>query len=799
MPPVPLIVAWLLGGAALHAAAQLPTAPAANAAAAASAPPAAPPLALEPSRAIAPPPRSGDDAPLHVEAGRVTTIPDVETEASDGVVLRRRGVVVRTERLRYDHAEDLLRAEGHVRIEHEGAVYEGPVLELRVQRFEGYFDAPSYTFTQLDAGGSAARVEFLGPGRVRAVDAIYTSCPRDGVDEPDWVLRARRVEIDFDANEGVAEGGQLRFLGRPILALPVLSFPVGDARKTGWLPPTVSLDNRSGLEVSAPFYWNIAENRDATLAPRVLTRRGFGVDAEFRYLEPKYGGTVALNWLPIDRVADRQRAEWQWLHAGRLGGGFAYSADIDRVSDDAYWKDFASDRRGFTPRLLPARLALERPWQWSRGSGTAYLRTTQWQVLQASEAFIVSPYERSPQLGVTAAASFGAFDVATQAEVNRFTLPRGQETTTARPTGERAHWLSAVSRPFREPGWWVVPKLSFNAAGYRTAYHDAVGTSRRDDDARVIPTFSVDTGAEFARRTAAFGRDLVQTLEPRLLYVNTPYREQRHLPNYDAAGKDFNFVSLFTDNAFSGVDRVSDAHQVTAGVTTRLVDAATGEERLRLGFAQRYLLRSQRVTAQPDGTADGEPLTQRWSDALLVGSTNVLPAWTLDAAVQYSPDLARSVRSVLGARWAPGPFRTVGATYRYARGLSEQVELGWQWPVAGAARELDGDRAAAATGGRCSGAWYSVGRVVYSLRDSRFTDSVLGLEYDAGCWIARVVALRLSTGLSEATTRLALQLEFTGLSRLNVGANPLKVLKDNIPGYRMLRDDDGESPLASSR
>ncbi len=142
----------------------------------------------------------------------------------------------------------------------------------------------------------------------------------------------------------------------------------------------------------------------------------------------------------------------------------------------------------------------------------------------------------------------------------------------------------------------------------------------------------------FERDTSFFGRAVRQTLEPRLLYVNTPYRDQSGLPNFDAYAKDFNFDSIFTDNSFSGVDRVSDAHQLTAGVTTRFLDPETGAERLRLGLAQRYLLRDQRITP------DAQPLTQHLSDLLLLGSTTVIPAWSLDASVQYSPDSNRVSR-----------------------------------------------------------------------------------------------------------------------------------------------------------
>ena len=278
----------------------------------------------------------------------------------------------------------------------------------------------------------------------------------------------------------------------------------------------------------------------------------------------------------------------------------------------------------------------------------------------------------------------------------------------------------------------------------------------------------------FERDSAWFGRAQRQTLEPRLLYVNTPYRDQTGLPNFDAAERDFNAVSIYAENAFSGIDRVSDAHQVTAGVTTRLIDATTGAETLRLGLAQRIRLRDQRVVLS------GGVLTQRFSDVLVEGSTAVFNPWKLDAALQYNPDDQRVVRSILGVRFQPGPFRTLSAGYRLARGLSEQVEVGWQWPL------WKGRAAPVGAAGGCGGTLYAVGRLNYSLRDSRMTDSLVGAEYDTGCWIARIVSERLSTGRAEATTRLMLQLELVGLSRL--GSNPLQTLKDNVPGYRLLRE-----------
>jgi LPS-assembly protein len=617
-------------------------------------------------------------------------------------------------------------------------------------------------------------VDFLGGRRVGATRADYTSCPREDPGGPQWVLEADRVTLDLDRNQGFAEGARLRFLGVPILALPGMSFPLSDDRKSGWLPPSFDISNRSGVEVAVPYYWNIAPQRDATITPRVMSRRGFGVEGEYRWLEPRHQGLVAADWIPNDRVTGTSRSAWRLDGGAALPQAVRLKAELIRVSDDDWWKDFPRSQQHIVPRLLPAAVQAERDLAFAGAEGLAYARVLQWQVLQDPQALIDEPYARDLQLG---AAGFGragpGLEYRLETELNQFSRPLATADGSP-PLGQRLHVLGSLARPWRDAGWWLVPRLSFNAAGYHTEQPMSDG---QRSASRLIPTFSIDSGLEFERPTEAFGRTLRQTLEPRVMYVNTPYRDQGALPNFDAAGKDFNFDSIFSDNDFSGVDRVSDAHRITAGLTSRLVDDSSGVELLRLGVVQRYQLRDQLVTP------DGVPITQPWSDLLLLGSTNLLPHWVLDASVQYDADIARPVRAVLGARWSPGPFRTVAASYRLVRGSSEQAAVGWQWPLT---------RAKAGAGERCSRAWYSVGRINYSLKDSRITDSIVGFEVDAGCWVGRIVAERQSTGVSEATTRLLLQVELVGLSR--IGSNPLRVLKDNIPGYRLLREERGTLP-----
>lgn len=748
------------------------------------------------------PSAAGANEPVELSARSLQGRPDLDATAEGAVVLRRGALELQADWLSYEQARDLATARGQVQVINPNGRYTGTELQLQLQRFEGYFLEPSYEFDRVQAGGRAARIDFLDSKRSVALQGWYTSCTRDGLDasatgpqgqKPAWVLKTDRVQLDFERNEGIAEGAVLRFMDVPILALPTLSFPLGEGRKSGWLPPTLDFDTRSGLSVAVPYYWNIAPQRDATFTPTIITRRGAGMAGEFRYLEPAFNGIVQADVLPNDRVAGRSRWALWGEHDGTLPLGGRWHVDGLRVSDDDWWKDFPKDSRSLNARLLPLRLEAERDFAGAWGQGQLYARMLRWQVLQGSDVPVVSPYERAPQFGLqlarTASGPGAGLDVRLQTELNRFVLPDRQGSS-SEPTGWRAHAVGSLAVPLRQPGAWVVPRLSLNAASYALDQALADGRTRAS---RVVPSFSVEAGLVFERDTTWFGRALRQTLEPRALYVNTPFRDQTGLPNFDAAGKDFNFNSIFSDNAFSGVDRVSDAHQVTAGVTTRLIDAASGAEALRLGVAQRYLLRTQQIT--PDGT----PFGKGFSDIFLLGSASPGGGVTVEGALQYSPDNQRPVRTIASARWNPEPFRTISTTYRLTRGLTEQLELGWQWPIWKSALSRSNGRAAGGTGSAssCGGTWYAVGRVNYSMKDSRITDSILGLEYDAGCWILRVVAERQSTGLSEATTHIQLQLELVGLSRL--GSNPLKVLKDNIPGYRLLRDERSETIPAPPR
>ena len=719
-----------------------------------------------------------ESLPTFLKGERMFGRPDLETVVEGNAELRRGDTVIRADRLEYFQPDDSARARGNVYINKAGNVYQGPLLELKVDAFEGFFTQPSYRFLRNGAHGEADRVDFLSDQRMTIRNATFTTCERTPGPSwmPDWILRAASIDIDNEEEVGLAKGAVLSFKGVPILPIPILSFPLSDKRKSGVLPPTFGLDSVNGAEVTLPYYWNIAPNRDATVFPTVMTKRGLNMGGEFRYLEPAYSGQVRLDVMPEDRLRQQTRWGYSYSHRGRITGsmapdsGLGLSLGLNRVSDDNYWRDFTRVSASLTQRLLANDMTLS----WTSGGFSNRVRALKWQTLQDVSSPITPPYDRLPQVTTQyLRPGVNGFDFSFNADYTRF---RSDIVMTGQPNAQRTFALAQVSRPWQTPSGFLTPKVQLHASSYQ---FDTPLTNGARSASRVVPTFSLDSGLVFERDASYFGRALRQTLEPRAFYVYTPFRDQSQLPIYDSGATDFNFANIYTENAFVGNDRISDNNLLTLGLTSRLLDPETGAEAARFGIAQRLRFKDQNVTL-PGGT----PVADRISDVLLGASLNWDPSWTLDTTVQFNPKTRRSERSTIGARYSPGNYRVISAAYRFQKGLSEQLDIGWQWPI----NDLWGDKGQdlGPGQGQGGGRWYSVGRLNFSMKDGKLVDSVVGLEYDACCWLGRVVLERLQTGTTSATQRIMFQLEFVGFSRL--GANPLKTLKENIPRYQYLRE-----------
>lgn len=799
-------------------------------------------LAQSPGSVAAAPAAAAQDAlPIHMRADHLQGQPDIEARLRGNAEVVRGSTRVRAEAMDYLIPADTLHAQGGVRIRHGGNDYWGDALTMQLQTHRGEFTQARYDFSATGGHGRAALVQFLDSDRTTVHQATYTTCrpqdlpswgegpsqtdttaqpggQADGQPEgkpdwqPDWQLRAERIELDRFNDVGIAHGAVLSFKGVPILPVPAMSFPLSQRRKSGLLPPTVSMDGTSGLQYAQPYYWNIAPNYDATFTPAIMSKRGVNLGAQARYLQSHHEGEATVNLMPDDRLnsrGPRRRWSYHWLHTGRFDtalGGVDMRAQLRRVSDDDYWRDFSSGTvmgsgYGLTgTRLLESDLSLT----WAQGGHSLLARAQKWQTLQDPQSPITPPFDRLPQLQWSYAPQTAqplGLRWAMQADTTRFAA-RALDRRQHPDNGQRSYWQLRLSRAVQYAAAFLEPRVQLHASHYR---FDVRRTGGEQSRSFVVPTLSFDSGLVFERDTRVLGRDYVQTLEPRLFYSWTPYRDQSGMPLYDTALKDFNLASIFSENSYTGHDRIADNHMVTLGLSTRYLHARTGEEVAHFTLAQRLRLRDQRNTLGHD-----TPGLKGWSDILLGANLRWHGRWSTDALVQYNRDIGRVVRSSVSARYQPGAHRAISLAYRYIRpaslqaaGLdSEQVDVGWQWPLTSGRVSRPGQPAPA-------GRWYGVGRLNYSMKESKLVDTIVGLEYDSCCWTGRVVVERLRNSVSQADTRLLLQLEFKGLSRLNFGANPLSRLQEYVPGYeplsstgphvRALGPDEGQGGAADHR
>ncbi len=764
-------------------------------------------LKSSPMMAEQPPGGPGIELPTFVFGDRVSGRPDQETVIDGNAELRRGGSSIRADRIDYDHPTDIVKSKGNVRVNSNGNLYNGPELEIKLDTFEGFFLNPDYRFLQNNGYGSADRVNFIDDKRLIAYNVSYTTCQRDDAPgwTPGWIINATRIKFDKEADVGEASGGVLRFMGVPILAAPTFTFPLSSKRKSGLLPPTFGIDNVDGTSVTVPYYFDIAPNRDATFSPSFMSKRGVDLAGEFRYLERDYKGELSASLMPIDQLRKRTRWSFSYLHDGTYNsdaisrinqqftdqyfrndtdgslvnpfGGLGYSLNLNRVSDNNYWRDFPRSGTVLTQRLLPSSGAVT----WAQGFLAASLGVTTYRTIQDVNSPITPPYDRLPQLTATYTrvnAPLYGWEGLDYSITTGFTRFQSVPLLTRQPNANRGFAHAQISRPWIQPGGYITPKLILDATTYQ---FDSGLVNGARSATRIVPTFSLDSGLAFERAASYFGRAFTQTFEPRAFYVKTPYRDQRILPNYDSGLNSFNFATLFIENEFVGNDRISDSHMLTSGVTSRLLDPDTGAESLRLGVAQRIRFKDRLVTAP------GEvPVSERLSDLLLSASVNLTPAFAIDSTVQYNHKTHLSERSTIGGRFSPSNYRVISAAYRRQRKVSEQFDVGWQWPI----NDLWGDKGKDLGVGRGQGPGrlYTVGRLNYSVPDKKFVDMVLGLEYESCCWIGRVVLERTQLDKATNNTRILFQLEFIGFSR--IGLSPLKTLKANVPRYQYLNEQN---------
>jgi LPS-assembly protein len=705
---------------------------------------------------------------------------------------------LQSDQLIHDGDSNSMKAQGHVR-------FSNPI--VRVQGDTGYygdegalFNHAQFQFLKQPGYGEADQFAWAPDNVVTVRNVIYTSCPPP---HADWRIRARELRLDTAAGEGVGRGARLEVEGFPILYLPWISFPLSDARKSGFLFPEFSTSSPNGATIATPWYWNIAPDQDATLTPTIYSLRGLDMGAQYRFLSAFNAGTINGNFLPYDqRMNEANRSYLRLLDRLKLPANTRVDLNFENVSDTQYFEDFTQGTESTSTPFLPRSLSImHRDDIWNlRAQLLGYQTLDTVNLIEYQR-----PYSELPRItaaGVWSPQRFALLNFSLDSELVNFTRSCSfPAAPSACPNYTNAEFpLSAAvsgwrlnARPqvgmdvsgagyfFRPSVAWDLTRYQLNDAQYQLGdapYQFRSASDFNDSPQRSLPIVDLDTGLQFERVTGA-GDGRSVTFEPRLMYVYIPYRDQNHLPVFDTATPDLNTIELFRPNRFVGIDRIGDANSLTAGATTQWFDNASGTRYLSATLAQAIYLQPPKVTA-PD-----ETLQPRTTSSLIAEiNLTAYHHWNIQADVASSPTVSRIEQAEVMTQYLANNKSVVNVGYLYRYGVLQQIDGSAAWPV--------------------SRHWDIYARAVYSLyrapavtqNETIITPAVhpgsiedfAGFQYRGSCWSVRAVAQHsISTRNGASDTGVSFQVELTGLSNVGngvgTGSGVSTFLEQSIRGY----------------
>lgn len=686
-----------------------------------------PPLAAAPA----------DDAATRFSADRFSADAEGAYVLEGNVSGTSAGRRIEADRVTYDEESREASADGGVSYRDRSLLLDADSAIINLATDEGEITRADYRLLRGQGRGRAEHAELQGSEQTRLERVTYTTCPPD---QEDWVLQASEVNLDHEKGQGTARDMVLRFGNLPVAWLPWASFPLDDRRKTGFLVPTAG-SGRDGLDLTVPYYLNLAPNYDATLTPRLISERGLMLGGEFRYLTQSSAGELRFEYLPDDDRTGEDRGLVHFDNVSRLTPRWRFDLSLNNASDNAYFEDFGDSLDVAATTFLHSRAMLSGAGHWWE----AAMALDDFQTLNDFPDPAREPYRRLPRLFGSARRVLGdtPFFWSAGGELVNFDRDSGT-------TGTRLDLFPAVGARWDGSAGFLESRLGVRYTGYELDRDE--GPSSLD---RTLPVFSVDGGLVFERPWANGWR---QTLEPRLFYLHVPHEDQDDLPVFDTTGLDFELGQLFRDNRFSGADRFGDANRLTLALTSRFFDPGTGRAPLTASIGQIAYFEDRRVQlpGEPEDTRDTSPLITEIE-------YSPVDAWSAVLGLHLDLEEGGTDKRVLGLRYRPDNDALFNLSYRFRRDRLEVADASAIWPVS--------DR------------WRLVARWYYDIEGGRTLEALGGLEYQSCCWAARLVA-RHYVHNRQGDTRdgIYLQLELRGLGTLG-GSRAADLLDRGILGY----------------
>ncbi len=665
------------------------------------------------------------------------------------VVAKQNDQRLTADKVQYNKDKQNLHATGNAKLTTGSLTVSGDTLQINMKTNKGNVQNATYHDSSSRAQGRARLINIKSDTELEMLDATYSTCPSQS---PDWELSATTMNLNKATHQGHANNVVVRFKGVPFLYIPYLRFPIGDERLSGFLFPSFGNSSKNGTELYVPYYWNIAPQFDATITPHYMSKRGTQVQSEFRYLTDSTKGKFNFAYLPNDKITQTDRQAFSWLHTQSRTGGWSGGINYNYVSDAFYQNDFGGSLASASLSNLQRRADIRydaKDWLFTG-------RLQSFQALSGNEQI-----KRLPQFNLNTRQSVlpNQINTSFQSEWTRFAH------SSQAPIGDRLVLQPSVSIPFKNAAAYA----TFLGSLHYTRYDlKRTSATEKKNPTRTVPIFSLNSGLFFDRDSSFNGKNYLQTMEPRLQYLYIPYREQSTLPLFDSATLTNNISQLFSENRFSGADRINDANQVTVGLTSRYISLNSGAEVLTASLGQTYQFTNSRTTLA------GEPVREKsWSD--LQFDFTFQPSRSLKMTGSLIRNqLSRKIdKRNIRFQYKADSHHIFNIAHRFERNVLETREISGIWKV--------------------NPQWSVLARQQQDLLQKRELETVYGIQYESCCWSLRLVKRRYYTRAfpgdpasnpsNPYNDTLFIELELKGLSSFGQKKQIDKLLSRGILGY----------------
>ncbi len=669
------------------------------------------------------------------------TVISADDSSAQGNIFKLEGNVVITDRdkkikadhISYDNVSGKAILSGNISLESDVFRVSASQGEANTRENSAEFSELEYRITQFSGRGKAETAIIHNKNTATLKKLTYTTCPDQ---KQDWVLKADKMRFDQDDETAKATNVSVWFKDFPLMYLPQFSFPTGDKRKSGFLSPTLGQSSKTGTELWAPWYWNIAPDRDATIGLHQMSKRGSQLYGEYRHLHKMADSKLAFDYLKDDSTRD-DRFQVSFLHNGKLADRWKLAANLKHVSDQQYFNDLGENLEASNVTHVPRYIEATK----SHELGLLLIRAHEFQSINVSDT-----YQRLPQIALDLESSDAHYNL--QAELTRF------DHRDDVITGTRLDLSPGIQYEWSDDAYYIRP-----AARLRHTRYHLLNTSPGQDKqlARTTPIFSLDSGLFFERPVQLWNQSQTLTLEPRIFYLYSSFDNQDNIPVFDTTIPDFRFAGLFRTNRFTGPDRQSDANQLTLALSSRLIDDQTNRERLRFSIGQSLYFQDREVNL-PGNSADSGDYSEFTGE--LEGQFTDNSQFRVSGL--WDPNSSQINKAVIAYGYQRDDKHLVNLNYRYQRNLFEQTELSARW--------------------RLGVNWNGFAGWTYSLQDRQSIESLAGLEYDSCCWSIQVGARRyLNNNGIDMENSVYIQLNLKGMT--NIGGS-IDTLSDTRLGYR---------------